>query len=295
MKDDNWSRLDPDQVEPFLTQRKRSAEALLAAAQATGDKAYLREAMEKFPNDPRVAYAAYYLSGPYDNQQPADTGRRQWLERFKAAAPDNALPHYLAARDDFKAGRTDAAVRELLAAAGKPIQDYALAAILNREEAYRAAGIPEAEATVSAFLAQPLPELTELKQLSSNLADLANAYRQAGDPASAEAALQIAANLGRELDRSGPFLINDLVAIAIEASALKAMDPNQPVSSDGQTAQGRLDALQQSRDELKATGKQVGALLPTLSDLEVVSYFDRVRLFGEWEASRWLVKTRSGP
>lgn len=282
--------LDPSQLESFLAQRQRSAEALLAAAQATGDKAYLREAMERFPNDPRVAYAAYYLSGPCDSQKPASPERRRWLEAFKEAAPDNALPHYLAARDDFKVGRADAAVSELLAAADKPIEDYALDSIQNREEAYRAAGWPEAEARAVAASETLLPQLAELKQLSVNLTDQAIAYRQAGDPASAEAALQMALRLGQELDRSALFLIHDLVAIAIEANVLKAMDPAAPVGGDAQTAQAQLDSLQQRREEIKVVGRQVENLLPTLSDQDVANYFDRVKMFGEEQASNWLLQ-----
>lgn len=295
LKHGNAPSLAPAQLETFLAQRQRSAEALLAAAQATGDKTFLREAMERFPNDPRVAYAAYYLSGPYDNQKPASPERRRWLEAFEEADPDNALPHYLAARDEFRAGRSDAAVRQLLAAADKPIEDYALDSIQNREEAYRSAGWPEAEARAVASSETVLPQLAELKQLSVNLTELANAYRQSGDPTSAEATLQLALRLGQELDRSAPFLINDLVAVAIEANALKAMDPAAPVGSDGQTAQARLDALEQRREEIKAVGRQVENLLPTLSDQDIGSYFDRIKMFGEEQASDWLFRTHGRP
>lgn len=291
----NQPSLDPAQLESFLAQRQRSAEALLAAAQATGDKTFLREAMDRFPNDPRVAYAAYYLSGPYDNQKPASPERRRWLDAFKEADPDNALPYYLAARDDFRAGQADAAVLELLAAADKPIEDYALDSIQNREEAYRSAGWPEAEARAVASSETVLPQLAELKQLSVNLTELANAYRQAGDPTSAEATLQMALQLGQELDRSAPFLINDLVAIAIEANALKAMDPGAQVGGESQTAQARLAAIEQRREEIKTVGRQVENLLPTLSDQDLANYFDRIKMFGEEQASDWLFRTHGSP
>lgn len=301
LKDDDWPRLDPASVEVFLAQRNRSAEALLTAAETTGDKGYLREAMERFPDDPRVAYAAYFFGGPLLNDapsgpdQPAGPERRRWLERFKAAAPDNALPHYLAASDDFKAGRTDAAVTELLAAAGKPLWDPALEAIQNREEAYRAAGMSEAEAKAAAYSTQFLPHLPELKRLGLNLVELANAYRQAGDAASAGAALQLAVELGRELDRSAPFLISDLVAVAIEINALKAADPAAPLGSQGQTVQGRLDELQRRREELKALGQQWEGLLPTLSEQDLIGYFDRAKLLGEPNAIRWLLQMHGRP
>ncbi len=301
LQDDDWPRLDPDQAEAFLAQRKRSAETLLIVAEATGDKADLREAMERFPDDPRVAYAAYFFGGPLLNDtttgpdQPAGPERRRWLEQFKAVAPDNALPYYLAARDDFKAGRTDAAVEELLAAAGNPLRDYALEAIQNREEAYRAAGLSEAEAKAAAYSMQPLPHLAELKRLGLNLVELANAYRQAGDPASAGAALQLAVELGRELDRSAPFLISDLVAVTIEINALKAADPDAPFGSHGQTVQARLNELQRRSEKLKELEKRLDGLLPTLSEQDLIGYFDRAKLLGEQDAMRWLLQLRGTP
>src|SRR5262245_27265461 len=47
-------RLTAEQVEPYLEKNRRSAESLLAAFRATADKTFLREAMEKYPTDPRV-------------------------------------------------------------------------------------------------------------------------------------------------------------------------------------------------------------------------------------------------
>jgi hypothetical protein len=48
-----------------------------------------------------------------------------------------------------------------------------------------------------------LPQLAEYKGVSQNLVELANAYRQSGDEASAQAALQMATSLGQRLDGSG--------------------------------------------------------------------------------------------
>ncbi len=287
-------------VETYLQQHNRSAESLLAAARVLGrgspdGREYLREAREKYPNDPRVAYAAYYGSGPYDNQQSASPERRQWLDNFKLAAPDNALPDYLSARDDFKAGRTAEAVQEVLAAVGKPMQDYALDSIQNAEQAYLAAGLPEAEAKARASSEQPLPQLAELKQLTVNLVEYAKAQQQSGDPAAAQSALQAAVSMGGQLDKDGPFLINNLVGIAVQQIALNAMDPTATLGDTGQTVQSQLDALNQHKQDLKAVGQQIEAVLPYLTDQEVVAYFDRIRRDGETAAVQWLLSVPAHP
>jgi hypothetical protein len=44
-----------------------------------------------------------------------------------------------------------------------------------------------------------LPQLAQLKEVGRNLIDLANSYQESGDQASAESALQMAADLGQTL------------------------------------------------------------------------------------------------
>jgi hypothetical protein len=283
-------------VETYLQQHNRSAESLLAAARVLRglDLGYLREAKEKYPNDPRVAYAAFYQP-PFDNRQAAPEERRQWLDAFKQAAPDNALPGYLSARDDFKAGRTAEAVQEVLAAVGKPMQDYALDSIQNAEQAYLAAGLPEAEAAARASSEQPLPQLAELKQLTINLVEYAKTQQQSGDPAAAQSALQAAVSMGGQLDNDGPFLINNLVGIAVQQIALNAMDPTATLGDTGQTVQSQLDALTQHKLDLRTEAQEIETVLPYLTDQEVAAYFDRIRRDGEAAAVQWLLTVPAHP
>ena len=282
-------KLTAEQAEAYLLANHRDAASLLAAARASGDKKYLREAMEKFPNDPRVAFDAYFLSGPYDSARPASDERRKWLDSFKQSDPDNALPNYLAARDDFKSGKADLALQELQAATGKStFQDYSIDAVQNAEEAYRSAGYSEAEAKSIAAWDLLLPQLSDSKQLSQNLIDLANQYRQSGDAASAQAVLEMGVSLGDRFNGPGQFpLINTLVGIAIERNVLAAMDPNSPYLDTGLTVQQQLDALNQRRASLKTISGQAEALLPIMSDADLVSFYDRLRMFGTPAAVQW--------
>ena len=73
------------------------------------------------------------------------------------------------------------------------------------------------------------------------MVDLANSYRQAGDSASAQNVLQMAVNLGQQLDADGPggrFVINNLVGLAIQLNALGAMDPASPYGELGPDGSG---------------------------------------------------------
>ena len=158
----------------------------------------------------------------------------------------------------------------------------------NGEEAYRAAGYSDVEAKMIATSTLLLPQLAEYKQVSQNLVELANAYRQSGDEASAQAALQMATNLGQRLDDPGSLtIIQSLVGIAVQRMVLNSMDPSSPYGDTGQTVQSQIDALAQRREAIKALAQQSEKVLSTMSEQDLVSYFDRMKIFGEEAAIRW--------
>ena len=278
-------KLTAAQVESYLTENGRSAASLLAAFRATGDPTLLQEAMQKYPGDPQVNFASVFKKDSSPEEH------RQRLEAFKQSAPGNALANYLSARDYFKSGQTDQAVQELNAAAGKPqFQDYSSDFVQNDEEAWRAAGYSVAEAKTVASMLLLLPHLGEMKQLSYDLVSLANSYRQAGDDASAQAALQADLNLGQRFDASpGEALVSQLVGMAIQGMALNAMDPNSPYGAAGQTVKGRVDELTLRRREIKDLVQQFDGAQQRMSDQDWISYKDRWRAFGEEAALRWMV------
>jgi RNA polymerase sigma factor (sigma-70 family) len=277
--------LTPVQVEKYLKENHRSASSLLAAFRATGDQTLLKEATEQFPNDPQVAFTAAYAPGT----TPED--RTRWLAAFKESAPENSMANYLSALDHFKAGRIDQAIADLSAAAGKQkYQDYSWDFIQGGQEAYRSAGYSEAEARIIPSMALVLPQLAELKQLNEQMVNLATAYRQAGDEASAQAALQMDAALGQRLDGPGNLsLITQLVGMAIESMALKQMDPNAPYGDSGQTVKNRLEEVSQRKTTLAGFAKQLDRIYETISAPDWISYHDRWLAFGEDNAITWLL------
>jgi len=294
--DESQAKLNRAQVESYLQANRRSAASLLAAFRLTGDSTLLREALETYPNDARVNFAALF-----ESQSPEE--RRQRLEAFKQAAPDNALANYLSAQEYFKNGQTDAAVKELAAAHGKgQFGDYTADFVQNIEETYRAAGLSEAKAKLMGAYWMLLPHLAQLRGLTENLMSLTELYRQAGDEISAQSVLQVGVQLGRRLDEPyGQYsLIQDLVGIAIESMVLKAFPSDSPYDETGQTIQARLDELATRRAEIKRlndpTAGNVGerqSILQELSPQDLITYFDRLKVFGELEALRWAQSRRA--
>jgi hypothetical protein len=216
LKGEEVPKLNDAQLEPFLDASRRSAGSLLAALRASSDAKYLREAMQKYPNDPRVNYAAFF-SGDLTAEE-----KQQALASLKQSDPNNALGDYLTAAGDLKSGQPAQALQEMADAAKRPgWQDYTLDFMQNAEEAYVAAGYSQSEAKSIAASSVLLPDVSPLKGLGEGLSDLAKSFQQSGDTASAQSALQSAMNLGQQVSSSAKEPpITTLVGIAIQFAAL---------------------------------------------------------------------------
>jgi RNA polymerase sigma factor (sigma-70 family) len=276
------------QLEGYLKTHHRDAGSLLAAFRVSHDPALLAEAMQKYPKDPQVDFEAAFQS----NATPEE--RRQWLNAFETAAPNNALPNYLSALDYFKSGQTDQAVQEMTAAAAKQgFQDYSTQRLMDDREAYLDAGYSSAEAEVSSATQLLLPQLFDVKQLGLDLVDLSRSYQQAGDTESAQAALQMAFGLGQRYASEAPAEaeISQLVGMAVERMALGAMDPSGVSGNNGQTVQDQINQLTQDRATLNDLNQQAEPLLESLSDQDYLTYKDRWMAFGEEAALRWVIAT----
>ncbi|MCD6048733.1 MAG: hypothetical protein K0Q55_136 [Verrucomicrobia bacterium] len=285
------NRLTTPQLAGYLAANGRNAESLLAAFRTSGDKELLKEALEKFPNDPQVNFTALFHSATPEERQAR-------IEALKQSAPDNAMANYLAAQEAFKAGNTDLAVQELMAASGKGAwQDYSREFIQSAEEAYRAAGHSDAEAKALAATGLLLPHLQELRDLGRKVNDLAGLYQQAGDLDSALAARQIGLNLGQRFEEGtvDNSLLKQLVGIAIQNQMLASMNPASAYDNSGRTVADEVEALKQRRKTILELGQQGGSIFPTLSEQELGIYFDRQKTFGEMATLRWLIGRQGKP
>jgi hypothetical protein len=306
LKEKAPNRLTTGQVETYLKAHERDATSLLAAYRATGDTGLLAEAMKTHPNDPQVAFAAAL------QKDASPEVRRQWLETFKQADADNALPYYLSALNYLQASQVDQALPELAAALSKPqFQDYSAQRQQSDAQVYLAAGYSPAEARAIAPLAEAmdfasgdeqevgaafatfqsqLSPYQQVKALAVNLRDLAQSYEQSGDANSAASVLQMIISLGRHYsETAGQDGLSQLVGTAAQAIALSAMDPNSAYEGDGQTVQERLNELRQQRAAIRGLYADAAPLLADLSDQDWASYGDRARLFGEPAALQWVV------
>lgn len=286
-----YPRLSAEEAEAYVTANKRSSESLLAAYRATKDKTYLKEALEKFPNDPKVNFDGYFDTFRNESDYTIEE-RRGMLERFAKSAPENSLPNYLAASDFFKTGESDKALEQFRNAATKSsLNDYTMEFVQNAEEAYRNAGYSDVDAKAIGISTHLLPHLSKLKQTGIELLELAGRYQQSGDDAQAREARELALHLADMLQDGSQqkIVINQLVGIAIERKVLATLDPNSTYDGSGRTVQNRIDELAQNRKNLNANVGPLENLLPTMTPADQSAYFDRMKIYGEESAMKWAV------
>jgi hypothetical protein len=283
-------KLTIEQAEKFLAENRRSAASLVAAFRTSGEKKFLAEAMQKFPNDPQVTFEALF------NADLTPEERRKWVDAMKQASPDNALANYLSAQAYFKAGLSDLAVGELEAAFGKgKFNDLTPERMQFNEEAYRANGFSESESRNVAMFQLPLPLLNEMKSLTENMVELSRSYRQGGDTASADATVSMALKLGEAFRNSGnALLVHQQLGIGIEQSALRSMDPDAIFGPAGRTSQELLNDLNADQRALSSLVRETVPLQDRMTPQDWIGYIDRMKLLGEPNAMRWL-KTKFGP
>ena len=292
-------KLPRETIEEYLRLHHRSAQSLLAAFHAsgdaenpTGDLNYLKEAGTNFPGDPHVQLAVLA-----HNAFPE--ARRQWLDAFKASSPDNSLANYLSAQDYFKNGQPEAAMKELLEASSKPqFADFTMETYLGEKELYRADGkspLESNQAAMAALAGDLFPELTTLKVLAQSMGDSQKLYANSGDSASAENLAQLNFSLANRLTGgdSGKVVISQLVGMALEAIALRNLEPNTSYAFlDGETPSQRTEELKQQKLSIRQLYENFQSILPNLTETEKENFEEREKIYGEIPAMRWVVGQR---
>lgn len=273
--------LNSEQVAEYLRQYGTNVETLLA----TQMKDYIRLAAEMFPDDPRVQYAVL-------TRELFPEARREWLDRFKSSAPENAMADYLSAREYLKAGDREKGLADLANAMTKPgFNDYSAEQLQNMEESHLSAGRSVAEAKAASFCHFLLPQLQMLRGLGQDVQKMQQEYVAAGDSASAAMLAQYTQPLAQQLmsGEGSRSLINQLVGAAIERGVLKELPADsQPDFLGGLTVQQRLDALTEFRNSVRPLTPLAEQLLQRGNEMEIVSYFDRMKSQGEYKALLWL-------
>lgn len=269
-------------IQEYLERHGRSKDALIAAGQLTQDLDLLREAAERFPEDPHVQFLA--ISNDLFPEQ-----RREWVERFHASQPDNAVAAYYMAGEHFKALDADQAIEELRrGAALDTFDDFSDASMLGTEGLALDLGLSSLEAKVRGMFGLPLPYLTQFVEITNQL-ETYHGEQTSPDQANDLAALGVA--LGNDFSQ-GPasrLLINQLVGLSIETRFLRQLDPSMESSYFSGTPEALLAEIQRDRNRIKEiASSEFTQQFMELDEPMAMHYLDRVRTQGEAAATEWL-------
>lgn len=274
---DQWPKLTSQEIETYLQAQNRSADSLLAAFRCSQDKAFLTEALEKFPNDPQVLFSALQLF-----KDPAK--QLELLESFKRADPGNGIANCLTARTLMDLGKDEEAVAELLQSSGKPLEDFTAQSCQNLTEAYLSAGFSPLEAKVGGHAGIVNSWLSQMgDSFWKKLDETRRNYESSGNVAGVQSLRDIQSEIGRSLQQDGS-LLDSMVGLAYEKHAWKGIDSPESAAF--------LHDLNQRSNTLRERSQKFPALVESSSvpESDWLLYFDRAKLFGEKAAIDWLVE-----
>jgi hypothetical protein len=276
-------KLNQLEVEAFLKNQGRSTINLLAASRLLNDLSFAREAAKLDPKDP-AAQLELALRGETPEEKSAA------IAAFRVAAPDNSLGDYLAAHQAFAAGDAGAAGAALIQSLDNPLYtDYTQKIVAGSEQAFLDAGYEPSAAAGAAMFSLTIGQVQTVMNVSENLKQLQDEFIRSADFDAAEPTVIIGLTLGQRIQDQGPYLIDQVVGIAIERKFLQQLDPLTLAGPGGQSAGERLEALDARVLEFRTLGPAFTEKFATADEATQSQYLAKMKSEGELAAMRWLV------
>jgi tetratricopeptide (TPR) repeat protein len=287
MRSPAFKRMAGERAQPWLEARGRNATGLIAMWDLTGDEALLKEAAERFPNDPRVCMAMIAMnSGKASAALP-------WIERLIAAEPKNPHGYHLKAWALMAAKSPAEALAALTQAAGSasPRNNHAAERARTVREAALAAGMSAGHAARIA-IGTPFDRMTDCRvggSVNRVILDEGAKAKAAGD----ETRLMEITGLGLTIAESmrGGTLVLDRFAAQLEQRLLEELPDDTEIGEGGRTAGAlRAEILERQAYIKQASGhlSEVEENLRTASDEVAAGYADCFLGHGERKAVRSL-------
>ena len=274
------------EVEAFLKNQGRTTMNLLAASRLLNDVSYVREAAQADPKEPALQLELA-LRGETREEKAAA------LAAFREAVPGNSLGDYLAAHQAFESGDAGAAGAALAQSLDNPFYaDYTQKIIVGTEQAYLDAGYDPVPAAVAAMFSFTLNHVQPVMEVSNNLKQLQEEFIRSADFDAAEPTVIIGLTLGQRIQDQGPYLIDQVVGVAIEKKFLQQLDPLTLAGPGGQTAGERLDALDAKLLEIKQLSSAGMEKFAGADEATQAQYVERLKSEGELAAMKWLVDAK---
>ncbi len=278
--------------EQWLASKKGNARSL-AEAQAiagllSGKPELIRQALEADPENPHLLYIGSTLSSFSEEE------RLSLSERLFQKDPQNGLAAYVYAAQLLKSGDTKKGIEILNSSQDRLRMDsYNTQTQLLMDEAYIATGLSPSEAKIQSVMSSGVPYLADLQSLADSIKDMGNSL----PPEEAADLRALSASMGMRLkDQSSSVTFMDhLIGLKLEEKTLAELPDDSPSPYTGMTVEQARQAIANEREEINNLTEQASLDVIMTTHPELVDrYFERVRLTGQLEASKWWYNETSG-
>jgi hypothetical protein len=135
-----------------------------------------------------------------------------------------------------------------------------------------------------------MPHVARIVELSNHMIGVMKNHRSAGESEAAEHVLRTGLKVAQHLGgiQDGGNLLGEMVGVVVERRFLQQSDPESAPGFLNGTVQERLGALENREREIRNDSQFFGRWISQAPEAEIVSYFDRLKLYGETAAMEWL-------
>lgn len=291
---EDFNRLAKERGAAWMSARNRDAGSLLALWDLTGDEALLREAAERFPNNPQVSLAMLCL---LEDKEGHEAEKQQWTDQMITNDPDNPLGFYFRAK--LALGKNDkssvvAALEAALAAKGR-INHYTRESMMTAKEGLLASGVSPKDTyqlSIIGTLTRTAHGQMVLGQFTGFFGPEMESLKSAGQMDKYQETAALGLRLSEQIRLTeSPTLIAELFAAGMRMRFLKDLDPATEIANTRRTIEEELALAQSGKETLSALMKQMEPAQNWLetAPLEVqAQYADRMMMDGEMAAIKYL-------
>jgi tetratricopeptide (TPR) repeat protein len=283
--------LTPEGIQATLEAHRADTTYWVAAASLVHDEdaafQYLEEAARLYP---KSAVVLSSLVEALMRRKQFDETTMAHVAQLKQLDPANSLPDYYDAYCRFQSGDVQGALKCLAEGSVKDrFADNGMDLLMARYNYLLDGGCSDAIAMGLSAFSLPLPHMAMVRSVGRDSIEQASAYASTGQYQEALRVADAVLRTGNDVSSSGRFLINDLVGIALQESALKEQRKIYEALGNAvrtEEIDSQLRATEERRSIIKTMAGAFEGVFRGMTEEEISTFVERTIQSGEFSALR---------